>query len=72
MILLNINELLTAISTVGFPIVMCGALLKLGYVLLDKLDKELDSLRTTINNNTTVMQRILDKLKIDEELENSK
>ena len=69
---MNINELLTAISTVGFPIVMCGALLKLGYVLLDKLDKELDSLRTTINNNTTVMQRILDKLKIDEELENSK
>ena len=72
MILLNINELITAVSTVGFPIVMCGALLKLGYVLLDKLDKELDSLRTTINNNTTVMQRILDKLKIDEELENSK
>lgn len=69
---MNINELLTAISTVGFPIVMCGALLKLGYVLLDKLDKELDSLRTTINNNTTVMQRILDKLKIDGELENSK
>ena len=72
MILLNINELVTAISTVGFPIVMCGALLKLGYVLLDKIDKELDSLRTTINNNTTVMQRILDKLRIDEELENSK
>ena len=69
---MNINELLTAISTVGFPIVMCGALLKLGYVLLDKLDKELDSLRTTINNNTTVMQRILDKLRIDEELEISK
>ena len=69
---MNINELLTAISTVGFRIVMCGALLKLGYVLLDKLDKELDSLRTTINNNTTVMQRILDKLRIDEELENSK
>ena len=69
---MNINELLTAISTVGFPIVMCGALLKLGYVLLDKLDKELDSLRTTINNNTTVMQKILDKLKIDGELENSK
>ena len=69
---MKINELLTAISTVGFPIVMCGALLKLGYVLLDKLDKELDSLRTTINNNTTVMQRILDKLRIDEELENSK
>ena len=72
MILLNINELVSAISTVGFPIVMCGALLRLGYVLLDKLDKELDSLRTTINNNTTVMQRILDKLRIDEELENSK
>lgn len=69
---MNINELLTAVSTVGFPIVMCGALLKLGYVLLDKLDKEMDSLRTAINNNTTVMQRILDKLKIDEELENSK
>ena len=69
---MNINELLTAISTVGFPIVMCGALLKLACVLLDKLDKELDSLRTTINNNTTVMQRILDKLRIDEELENSK
>ena len=69
---MNINELLTAISTVGFPIVMCGALLKLGYVLLDKLDKELDSLRIAIGNNTAVMQRILDKLKINEELENSK
>ena len=69
---MNINELLTAISTVGFPIVMCGALLKLGYVLLDKINKELDSLRTAISNNTAVMQRILDKIKIKEELENSK
>ena len=32
----------------------------------------INELLTTINNITTVMQRILDKLRIDEELENSK
>lgn len=58
----DLNGILTAISTVGFPIVMCAAL----FWKMDKQDKdhkeEQEKLTAAIQNNTVVMQQVVDKL----------
>lgn len=74
------NEILTAITTVGFPIVMCGVL---AYYIkythdhhredIKKLNEEhkeeTEVLSTAINNNTLVMQKLVDKMCESEENE---
>lgn len=61
---------ITAISTVGFPIVMCGAL----FWKMDKQDKEhkeeMNKTTEAINNNTIVLQKLTDKIEFD--MSNSK
>lgn len=65
---------ITAISTVGFPIVMCGAL----FWKMDKQDKEhkeeMDKSTEAINNNTVVLQKLMQMLsdKIGFDTSNSK
>lgn len=65
---------ITAISTVGFPIVMCGAL----FWKMDKQDKEhkeeMDKSTEAINNNTVVLQKLMQMLsdKIEFDTSNSK
>ena len=53
---------ITAISTVGFPIVMCGAL----FWKMDKQDKEhkeeMNKSTEAINNNTVVLQKLMQML----------
>ena len=53
------ESIATLISTVGFPIAMC-------LLVYFQNTKEIDSLRDAINNNTMVMQKILDRLGIDD------
>lgn len=66
--------LITAISTVGFPIVMCGAL----FWKMDKQDKEhkeeMNKSTEAINNNTVVLQKLMQMLsdKIEFDTSNSK
>lgn len=48
-----ISEIGQAISTYGFPIVMCGGLF--WYMVT-----EMRELRSTVNNNTAAMLRILE------------
>ena len=59
---MDVNAITQLVSTLGFPIVMCGAL----YWKMcrqDKLHKEETAkLTEALNNNTLVMQRIVDKL----------
>lgn len=59
------DALITAISTVGFPIVMCLIL----FWRMDKDDtrhkEETDKLSDVINNNTIVLEKILTKLGLD-------
>ena len=59
---MKVSELVQAISTVGFPIVMC--LLFMYYIkyINDQHKDEIDKLSQSINNNTLVMQKLLDKL----------
>ena len=66
---MDTNTIIQAISTVGFPIAMCIALVFQGTKILESLQNEIKELRTTINNSNLVMQRILDKLGVDEDVE---
>lgn len=55
---------MTAISTVGFPIVMCAAL----FWKMDKQDKEhkeeMQKIAEAINNNTLVIRELVDKFDV--------
>lgn len=57
---MEVENIVQVISTVGFPIVCCIAL---GYFIVN----ELKELRTAINNNTLVIQKLLDKLDADDD-----
>lgn len=57
----TVNVLLQAISTIGFPIVMCGAMFwKINEQ--DKMHKEeMEALQKTIQQNTLAIQQLIDK-----------
>lgn len=59
---MDVSAVVQAISTVGFPIVMC--LLFMYYIkyINDQHKDEIDKLSQSVNNNTLVMQQLLDKL----------
>lgn len=59
---MDANAVITTIQAVGFPIAACVAL----YLHMIHQDadhkEEVNQLRDAINNNTQVMQRLLDRL----------
>lgn len=70
---MNINDILTAITTVGFPIVCCGAMMYYVKYTTDKHREEIESLNTqhkdemkevtnAVNNNTLALQKLCDKM----------
>ena len=66
---MNVEPIIQMISTVGFPIAMCIVLAFQGVRIIESLQNEIKELRATINNSNLVMQRILDKLGVDEDVE---
>lgn len=75
---MDIQAILQAITTVGFPIVCCGAMM--WYVKyqtdrnredVDKLNEqhraEMADMTTAVNNNTVVLTRLCEILKGDKE-----
>lgn len=64
---MDINQITQLISSIGFPIVMCGILAYYVKYVEDKHDAEIGGLRDVINANTeilhTLKQLIEDKLK---------
>ena len=72
----DLNALLTAITTVGFPIVCCGGLFwylvfkdkkhkdEIG-ILSKTLTENTQAMTDAINNNTVVMAEICGKLGVD-------
>lgn len=58
----NIDIVLNAITTVGFPIVMCGILLWYIYKNQKNHKEEVTHLTEAIQNNTVVMEKILTKI----------
>ena len=70
---MNINDLLTAVTTVGFPIVCCGAMMYYVKYTTDKHREEIETLNTqhkdemkevtnAVNNNTLALQKLCDKM----------
>ena len=55
------NAVVQVISSVGFPIVAC---IGLAYFIAN----EIKQLREALNNNTLVIQKLLDKLDTDEDV----
>ena len=70
---MNVNEVMTMITTVGFPIVMCCAM---GWYVKYITDKnrddvqkmqeqhsdEMSQITVALNNNTLALQKLADKL----------
>lgn len=59
---MDINAISSIISTVGFPIACCGACF--WYIVKsDKSHKEeMDKMSTALNNNTLVIQKLIDRI----------
>lgn len=62
---MTLNDITTLITTVGFPIVMCGAL----FWKMDKQDKdhkeETAHLTEALANNTAAIEKLASKLNFD-------
>lgn len=65
------NDVLQAITTVGFPIVMC--LILLWYIREQNTShkEETSAFVKALNKNTLVLQQLCDKLHIDMEIEDN-
>lgn len=50
-----VNIILTGISTVGFPIVMC-------LIIFYQNEKTIETLKTTIDNNTSIIKELIAKI----------
>lgn len=59
---MSIDDLLTAISTVGFPIVLAFGLLYVVLMIFKAYREDVDKLKEALNNNTLVLQKLIDKL----------
>lgn len=58
----SVQDILSIVTTVGFPIAVC--LICFWYInkVQESHKQEIDKLSTALNNNTVVMQQLVDKL----------
>ena len=61
-ILMNASDVLNAVSTVGFPIVMCLLLLYVLYKQNEEHKEEMNKMNESLANNTLAIQRLTDIL----------
>ena len=66
---MEFESVLQAITTVGFPIVMCLVLLWYINKMVDTHKEETKAFTDALNKNTTVLERVCDKLNIEKEVE---
>ena len=59
-------EILTAISTVGFPIVACIVLAVILYKQNEMHKQEMNEVKEAINNNTIALTKLTDKIEFTE------
>lgn len=64
---MNVNTITTAISTLGFPIVMCGAMFWYMMKEKDAHKEEMNSVTEALNNNTLILQKLCDRLGDDKD-----
>ena len=61
---MNTNTIIQIISSLGFPIVMCGALFWYMVKQSETHQEETDRLKDTINENTKVLYKLTTLIKI--------
>lgn len=61
-VLMNGSDVINAVSTVGFPIVMCLLLLYVLYKQNEEHKEELNKMNESLANNTLAIQRLTDIL----------
>ena len=59
---MDVNSISQLVSTVGFPIAMCGLMAYYIKYTEDRHRDEVGSLRDALNNNTTVLQKLVDRI----------
>lgn len=59
---MDAQTIVSAISTVGFPIVMSLILLYIMYQQNEQHKEEMDNLKDALNNNTLAVQHLTDML----------
>lgn len=64
---MDINTIVSIISTVGFPIACCIYLIWYSNKMNERHADEIEKLRKSLDNNTKVMTRICMKLDLDME-----
>ena len=62
---MDINDIMQAITTVGFPIVMCLCLAWYCMKLDDSHKAETDKFTTALNDNTLILQKLCDILNVE-------
>ena len=58
----TMNAITQVVGTLGFPIVMCLLMYKQTNKLSESHKAEIDKLSEAVNNNTSVIARLIDKL----------
>lgn len=61
---MDYDIIMQAITTVGFPIVVCAALFWYIYKKDEQHHKEVEALRTTIAENTTLIREVKELIKL--------
>ena len=61
---MDYDIIMQAITTVGFPIVVCAALFWYIYKKDEQHHKEVETLRTTIAENTTLIREVKELIKL--------
>lgn len=59
---MGVNDVVSIISTVGFPIAACVALFWQSNQMQKQHKEEIDGVKEALNNNTLVVQKLVDKL----------
>ena len=59
---MDVNNLTAIVGTLGFPIVMCLMFFKYIRQMTEQHAREVKELSEAVNNNTLVMQQLIDKL----------
>lgn len=62
---MDTSQIIQIISTLGFPIVMCGALFWYMIQQREAHKEEIDKMSEALNNNTLVIQKLLDEMEKD-------
>ena len=65
---MDVGTIIQIVSTVGFPIAMCVALLWHIQDMADKHKQETEKFTEALNNNTLVLQKLSDTIGVEREV----